>query len=167
MAWFTIGWFGVEGLITAGDTVRQKIIDAIDTRLQTILISNGYKTDAGLKVFAWKDGVALDDTDLPALVYKDVFDEPDQVTITNVDNTLTVEVTALVAKGSTSDERIREMIADVIKCVGVDETWGDLAEFTRLPSGSMEVEQLEKKIFGAQIDLRIEYQTARFDPYGR
>ena len=78
-----------------------------------------------------------------------------------------MEVTALAAKGSTSDEQIREMIADVIKAVGVDETWGDLAEFTLLPSASMEVEQLEKKIFGAQVDLRIEYQTARFDPFGR
>ncbi len=166
MAWFTIGWFGVDGIITAGDTVRQKIMDAIDTRLQTILIANGYKTDAGLKVFAWKD-FGMDDADLPALVYKDIIDDPDQVTIGNVDNTLLVEVTALAAKGSTSDEQIREMIADVIKAVGVDETWGDLAEFTLLPSASMEVEQLEKKIFGAQVDLRIEYQTARFDPFGR
>lgn len=166
MSWFLTGWFGVEGLITAGDTVRQQIIDAIDTRLQTILIANGYKTDAGLKVFAWRE-FGLGDTDLPALVYKDVFDEPDQVTIGNVDNTLTVEVSALATKSATSDQQIREMIADVIKAVGVDESWGDLAEFTLLPSGTMEVEQLEKKIFGAQVDLRIEYQTARFNPFGR
>lgn len=150
----------------AGDTVRQQIMDAIDTRLQTILIANGYKTNAGQKVFPWKE-YGLGSTKLPALTFRDVDDDPDQETIGNVDNILTVEVQALTTQSATSDEVAREMLADVIVAVGADETWGDLAEFTLLPSSPMAVEQLEKKIFGAQIILVIEYRTARFDPYGR
>lgn len=166
MAWFTIGWFGVEGLITAGDTVRQKIMDAIDTRLQSILIANGFKTNAGQNVFPWQE-YGVTNTKLPALLIRDVDDDPDQETVGNVDNILTVQVIALTAKSATSDQQVREMIADVIVAVGVDETWGDLAEFTLLPPAGMELLQLEKKLFGAQIDLLIEYQTARFNPFGR
>ena len=149
-----------------GDTVRQRIMDTIAVRLQSILVSNGYKTNAGQKVFAWRE-FGLGSTKLPALTYRDVDDDPDQETIGNVDNILTVEVQALTTQSATSDEQVREMLADVIVAVGADETWGDLAEFTLLPSSPMAVEQLEKKIFGAQIILVIEYQTARFNPYGR
>lgn len=150
----------------AGDTIRQQIMDTIATRLATILISNGYKTNAGSNVYPWRE-FGLPDTKLPAIFFRDTNDEPEQFTVGNVDNVLTVEVTATSAKSATSDQQVREMIADVIKAVGVDETWGNLAEFTLLPDAGMAVEELEKTTFSAQIDLRVEYQTARFNPFGR
>ncbi len=154
---------------SASDTLRQRIIDAIDARLKTITIANNYKTDikdadGNPSVYAWEE-FGLDDDRLPALVYKDVDEEPDQVTVDNVDNTLTVEVYALAIKGTTSEAKIREMISDVIKCVGVDETWGNLAEFTLLPTAAIAVDQPEKKIFGAQVNFIVEYQSERFNSF--
>lgn len=150
----------------ASDTLRQRIMDTIETRMGTILVSNGFKTNVGQNVFPWSE-LGINNTKLPALIIRDVDDDPDQEVIRIVDNILTVQVIALTTKSATSEQEVREIIADVIKAVGVDETWGDLAEFTLLPPAGMEALQLEKKLFGSQIDLVVEYTTGRFDPFGR
>lgn len=148
----------------ANDPLRQRIMDALKARLETILIAGGYKTDAGKNVFAWRK-FGIPDTELPALVYQDTDHTQDQGAIDLVDNFLEVTVEAIAIKGATSEDQIREMLADVITAIGTDETWGGLAFDTSQPSTPMDAEQMEKKLFGSRITFTIEYNTERFNAY--
>ena len=52
-------------------TIRQQIMDAIETRFEGISVANGYNSDMGLHVSHWK-ATALNADDFPALEYRDI-----------------------------------------------------------------------------------------------
>ncbi len=52
------------------DSIRQRIVDAIDTRFKAILVTGGYVTDIGSHVFWWKDA-PMQISDLPGMNCKD------------------------------------------------------------------------------------------------
>lgn len=157
-------YWPIAATLNAGDARRQRIIDVLDARLRDILIAEGYKTDAGESVFAW-ELYGLDASQLPALTYRDVSDTPDQATIGRVDNFLTIDIAAMAARSAAGEAQVRNMIADVIKAVGVDETWDGLAEDTELIPADLDAEAMEKNQFGSALALVIEYSTGRFDAF--
>ncbi len=137
---------------------RQSIIDAIDTQLKTILIANGYDTDLGSNVFEWRQ-VPLQESELPALIYRDVTSEIEIIVLDRHTHILNLEVEVKTQPGSTSGSLARKMIADVIKAIGVDHTWGALAIKTDPVSSEIVFEQHEKIITGAIINFEITYRT--------
>lgn len=147
------------------DSLRQQIIDAVDTRFKTILTANGYETDLGQNVFHWKEN-AFEQDHLPCLEYRDVSDPPEDIAFQLRLHTITLEVRAY-AKGSDVDKTARKLIADIVKCIGTDLTWGGLAEDTEQISvpGEINMDHAEKKIAGTLLVFEIEYTSDRFDPY--
>jgi hypothetical protein len=151
------------------DTLRQRIVDVLTTRLATITIADGFKTDVGKSVHRWL-GFGLGTDKLPAVEYKDTFDNQSQGTIGRVDHTLTIGL-QLISRRNTeatedaAEKEIRLIIADINQMIGTDETMSNLAEDTELIDDEIVMEQLENKQWGATISLNIEYRTGRFNSY--
>lgn len=146
------------------DPIQQQIIDAIDTRFKTILVTNGYATNIGQHVTWWKESpLAL--ADLPGMNLKD----PDEIRIPGCgiyERTLNIQIEASVS-GSDSPETARLIEADIEKAIFVDNRWSDLASNTEIGASIKEAAQKENKISKVTLSMEILYETKRGDPYTR
>ena len=150
---------------TAGDTIRQQIIDAVDTRLKTILIANGYKTDAGNNVYHWLEVPGAQE-DMPFITYRDAGEVVEDVVVGEQWRTINLEIGAF-NKGATVDQGMRSLIADIEQCIGTDLRWSGLAEDTTMVGGAedIEMEHKDKKLAGILLRFEIEYTAERFNAY--
>lgn len=103
---------------------RQKIIDAIIARMQTITQVNGYSTDIGLNVHDWR--INFQDEELPAISVCDLISE-DQLPAgasnpKRVTHLLNIQI-RIYAPQEATPANIREMIADVSRAIGTDDRW--------------------------------------------
>lgn len=147
------------------DSKRQLIINAVDTRFKTILVSGGYETDLGQNVFEWRTA-ALPVANLPGIVLRDPeCSVSSDVAIGQHEYELKVEAEINVAEGSSTPGEIRKMIADVIKAIGVDITWGGLAQRTEPIEDTINMDQKEKIIGGALVSFLIIYRTNAWNAY--
>lgn len=148
------------------DSTRQQIINAVDTRLKTIKIVNGYETDIGLNVNRWK-ATAVESDKTEELIYRDISEEitAENTVIGRHEHTLHIEAEIITKAGSISDNQIRKMIADMDKAIGVGETWGGLAQRTIPEGNEMSIRQMDKIIGGAMVRFAIIYRTNRWNPY--
>ncbi len=147
---------------------RQDIISAVDARLKAILISGGYITNIGQNVKEWYQ-VPVDAAVNDLLSYEDPtckrIDPPDE----EDDNAaaydykrLTVNI-FVITSGSTAPAKLRIYIADVLKAVGSDVTWGGLALNTTLDGDDSEVVHEKKKLGGTQITIYIDYKVVQWE----
>ena len=149
------------------DSIRKRIMTAFDTRLRTIRVVNGYATNAGANVYDWLT-TNLAVSSLPAITYKDpVVSGGEVVTIAGpVDSQrefeMDVECT-LISNGAGIRAVIRDMIADLIRAIGVDPTWGGLALSTDLSGDDTEIEQHEETIGSCTVKTRVIYRTKMWD----
>ena len=144
---------------------RQELVAAVLARFKGIRIADGYETNLGLNVSEWrtdpmqegeKDLLNLRDTVSPIL---------EEDTIGAHTHNLTVEVD-LLSVNETPATQYRKMIADVIKAIGVDLTWGGLAEHTEPGAEELVVEQASRKVIGGLVRFTVIYSTARWTVYG-
>jgi len=145
------------------DTIRQQIIDAVDTQLQTISVANGYRTELGATVQEW-DVTPLDpDSETERLEYRD--EEEGRADLTVGEHTMgLVLVVRVLTAGSTSAADIREMIADVAKAMYEDPTFGGLASDTNQESPAvLDKDEAADTASGAEIRFLIEYTVTRGD----
>lgn len=141
--------------------VAQQIIDAFDARMKTILTSNGYSTNVGQKVFAWRSA-AMDESELDGLVYRDESAEIVNVTLAHTDWRLSITIHLYAAPGDNTMTELRKMIDDVCKAIGTDEFWGGLALRTDLLTVSKDMEHQEHKLGQGELSIAIIYRTARW-----
>ncbi len=145
------------------DSIRQKIISAIDTRLKSILIAGGYETDIGQNVWDWR-AESLEEDNLPALIYRDTGTETEFGTFTTFTHKMTVNI--MVAVSSTTPmTTIRKIIADIDRAIGMDDTWGGLALMTIKISDESQVEIDEVKFAGCQVVIEITFRTTAWNDY--
>lgn len=151
-----------------GTSLRQRILTALDTRLKTILIANGYETDLGQNVFEWRDTM-VQQSELPALVWKDLNEDPSSATVGKTIgyhwHDLTVEMSILSSDGSSTPEQMRKCLADVTAAVGTDTTFGGLAIRTQPVPNEAAVEQADRIIGAFRLTINIHYQTKKWNPY--
>jgi len=147
--------------------IRQRIIDAVRTRLQSILVANGFNFSLGNNIHEWRDTPFSSDA-LPALVYRDISCEIIQAEGHRCNLRIEVELVAgLATSASAGASDIRKMIADIYSAIRQDIHWGTLALDT-LPEGDeMRVEQAEQKVSGAVVRFSIVYRTREWNPYQR
>lgn len=139
-------------------TARQTIVAALITALETISVTNGYRSAVGDHVYAWPDP-RLDPDHLPALVVHDTSAPVDLEPHPYFSHTLTVEI-YVIAAGSTASSALSDIMADILKAVGVDHTLGGLAIQTRpIDCNKTAIEQLEKAVGDAEVILEIDYRT--------
>ena len=148
-------------------STRQKIITELETKLKTVLVVNGFETDAGLNVFEWRDA-PLQESELPGMVYRDMQDPITQSKTTHIHD-LSIEIECFAA-GSGVPTTLRKMIADVNKVLGETTTDGRVT-FSALAidvfpeSEEMVVEQDSRRLMSAAIKFSIQYHTRKFDPF--
>jgi len=144
-------------------TIRQQIVSAVGTRLATIKTTGGYQTNLGNSVYEWLQA-PLNEDDPVTLIYRD----RGNVVVRAIgchEHTMMLEI-LLAMTHAASPATVRNMIADVIQCVGTDVTWGGLAQDTGAVSDEeIEFEHSGRKVAGISLKFEIEYTTAPFDPY--
>jgi hypothetical protein len=143
------------------DSKRQQIIDKVKARMQTITTANGYKTDAGQHVFTWLSRV-LADSELDAIDIRDKTCPQEQSSLSLYTNKLRVEFEAKTKAASITDEAAREILDDIYKAIGVDDTWDGLAENTEPIENNMDIQQSDKIAGAATIVVEIEYTTEKW-----
>ena len=138
---------------------RQQIVDAIETRMKTIRTTNGYATNAGAHVFTWIR-TQVPETEMPAIsIYDgDCPIDYDNAPLNFPHHLLDVALVA-EAKGSTAQVDVRKIIADIVKAIGADLTWGGLAIDTDLISHGINMEQGDKPAGAGIVQIRITYRT--------
>src|SRR5574343_531517 len=96
---------------------RQGIVDAVETRMKTILSTSGYYTNIGSNTFVWKS-TSYKAEQLPAV---DIEDSSEMIDDDAEDESLEVHTLSLsvfvVASYGTSAEQIRQAMEDVRKAV--------------------------------------------------
>ncbi len=140
----------------------QRILDEVQTRFGDILYDNGYNSDIGQHVFDRKPDPWSED-DVPGVNIED-FDKPERligIDLHQLELTLTI-----ITNGEDSPENLRALWADIQKSVGVDITWGGLADDTHLAVPERTQIAIGDKVYGGmRIVLVIEYATDPRDPY--
>jgi hypothetical protein len=148
-------------------TKRQQIIDALTVRMQGILVSGGFHTDAGLHVFVFKSTIWAAE-EMPGICIRDVKDLVDGTATTGFDfHHLRVELEFAVAAGAGSDVSARQIVADIYKALGVpDDKFGSLADgIFLLPDQAgdeFKIEQEERIVAGGYVDFVIQFRTAHY-----
>lgn len=137
-----------------------EIMDVLKTRLQTILISGGYQTNIGQKVYIWRTS-PLGSADVPALLISDQEIEHDTATVMGMSrNSMTVEA-VIVLSGASSLSDARKARADLKKCISGFDTAGGLANRMLIAKSAIEMKQFEDLVAGATAQIIIEYDTTR------
>lgn len=144
-------------------SVRQQIVDAVDARLKTIKIQNGYDSDLGNSVFRWPTNfIAHDKT--TALIYRDLDAEVFDAAHNKSDHRLNFVAEIMARLGTITDSEIRKMLNDVSRALGVDHTLGGLAITLKITAHSInDMEQTEKIIGAGTINFTVHYRTNQFE----
>lgn len=141
---------------------RQQIVDAVKARLALISVANGYQTDVGLKQTEWNPGPKGADPEADELPGHDIRDE---VETTNVkdknsgtfDRELEIVVIAELKEEDATATLARRALEDLIKAVGVDQTWGGLARRTLPVEDDINVDELGQQVGAARLRFKVEY----------
>jgi hypothetical protein len=143
-------------------SIRQSIIESVIARLQTITTVNGYETNLGSNVFDWKV-IDVEQSALPCVIVKDTTE-----TITtrggNHNCVLSIE---LEAKSFGSDkEVVRNIIADMIKAIGVDPNFdAKVYGTTPVENETLDFEHHDKLYSTISMNFEVKYSTLAFQPY--
>jgi hypothetical protein len=150
------------------DSIRQRICSAFDTRLKGITVAAGYATNVGQNVFEWIPAV-IDQDQTPGILWMDVDESPSNLTTAGTigyhDHRLRIEA-RIIASGSTSIATIRKALADVVRAIGVDTTWGGLASRTNPVANDMDAEKADRLAAAMRLTIEIDYTTHKWNPYG-
>jgi hypothetical protein len=147
------------------DTKHQQIVAALLTRMQGILISGAYETNAGLNVQEWPAVEVSEADEMPAIIVRDSAVAVTRETNSTDLHTMVVSFECL-AKGSTAPAEVRKVMGDVIKAIGTDLTYGGLAEDTNLVAHSLgQVSQEDRRLGGGEVQVQIEYITTHMNPF--
>lgn len=141
---------------------RQTIINGLDAKLKAIKTANGYQTNAGNNVFAWRED-ELQTHELPGIVYLDrIAGKRGGGSIGSFRWALAVDIYCYAGAGSNTPAEVRKLVADVLKAIGVADTgrWNGQAQATELSDGSeMSIERRGKTAGEAVVNINIIYDA--------
>jgi hypothetical protein len=144
-------------------SIRQDIIDAIDTRLKTILISNGYNTDIGNKVFHWRN-TNLTEAELPGIIYRDpsTNEKEHHGVARGWVNKFQVEIVGFDTLAGTTPAQMRLITEDIYNAIDVDDLWGGLAHDTTPISDEIDIQNKDKISGAASVIIEIDYLASKW-----
>jgi hypothetical protein len=137
---------------------RQQIADGLKDRLATILVTNGYSSDAGASVFLWRRH-DVDPDETPCLLVQDskLLRDSDKI-IGQTRNLLFFEVVGVL---SGMDATVaRDLEEDVIQCLGGWESCGGFADRILVLASEVIMEQHGQLVGSVHLTLQAEYYTA-------
>ena len=142
-------------------SIRQLIVEAVDTRLKTILTTGNYATNIGAHVHWFRK--RLDKDGLPAIVCRDRLLPP--INKIRWTRTLVIEMEFHLEAATTPDTILRSALADIETAVGVDPTWGGLVEDTEYgESEKQSIDDYETVLVAGGFFLALEYTTDPWNP---
>lgn len=139
---------------------RDAIVNAVVTRMQQIMVANGYFTDAGQCVFRWRSADVAP-TECPAIDVRD----PDRRPLGIYDGIvrdweLAIEVSAFSSSGADTDGALNRIVEDILKAALLgDRSWGGLAIKTTFDSDRKGLDQREVKVGVAIVRFLIQYRN--------
>lgn len=154
------------------DSKRQKIVDAVKTRMAAILVSGGYDTDLGQNVEEWSQH--LQQEDIPDAGVLSVCDMVAEAAGTsgrsNPQETvwqMPIQLRIWLPKSRTSMANLRTALKDVNRAIREDDRWQvagvglvmisrPLREGPIVPEDSFEVA-------GAFLDFEVQFITQKFN----
>lgn len=150
---------------TALVPIRQQIIDALAAQLATITVDNGYQGDLGLHLSEWETVPMDPAVESFRLEYRDADESQEYAAVGEHLHKLVVELRIVLADAAPL-LAMRKMIADVTVAIGVDVSWGGLAQDTQ-QDGNWVVDkgQAADTVSGARVKYVIEYTTEPWNPY--
>lgn len=153
------------------DSLRQDIIDALKTLLATITTGNGYETSIGSSVKEWYTADA-DSSVMPVINLNDESveirmgsDDLGAIQLRRERHEMDLRLEIRLTNGTTTATVLRKAIADVYKAIGTDRTLGGLAKDIRARTDRMAIEQQDKIIGVANINISIFYELDILNPY--
>ncbi len=147
-------------------SIRQLIINELDARLKAITTVNGYQTNAGNNVFAWREE-DLQSHELPGIVYLDrIAGRREGGPIGMFRWAIAVDIYCYASIGRDTPMDVRRLVADVLRAVGAADAgrWNGQAQTTELSDGSeMSIEHRGKTAGEAIININIIYDAPRWE----
>ncbi len=157
-------------------TKRQRIVETVVARMQTITVAHGYQTDAGQLVAEWP--ARYDEAELEAQAAKcalGVCDLPDEVSKESkhsrgATHRLRMQV-RIFKRQTTTPAELRAVIGDVVAAVGSDMLWTEeltgihLAQDTEPAQEGFIVPAEAMEVYAGAVEFVVVYATALFDPY--
>ncbi len=154
----------------AGELIKQKITKALIAKLEEITIANGYDTDLGLNVFAWKVG-EFNEVDLPACSLNSVNSTWEISSMTRHQWSVRYELEAVARASEDAALVLDQLEADIMRALG---------SFVRLESQIISpnyhttiedcehgVRMTEKRLVGIRLRFTSTFSTKIWDPYAR
>ena len=152
-------------------SLRQQIVSAIITQMKTISTVNGYNSNLGTNVFDWKTS-AWEAQEMPGISVEDGLEITTPYTLGNPANTqgtcwneLKIELRIAIQSGTTSAAVLRECIADVVKAIGTNFTFGLQNTYTLQDKTESLLIQDKNVLGGARVGFTIKYLSKYFSPY--
>lgn len=150
------------------DSIRQRIVDAIVARMQTILTANGYATNIGTTVEDWRTNWQQEE--LPAISVCDTTAEVQPAEGSNPRRTIfamPVQIRVYAEKDETGAANIREMLKDVNRAIRQDDRWMvdgvGLVMITRPLREGFIIPDESFEVIGGVVEFEVQYITAKFN----
>ena len=141
----------------------QAIVSAVLQKLGTIKTTSGFETNAGSNVFEWRAN-PLEEGEMPGIMLRDTFPE-EVLTVGAHEHLLLIELFVFTC-GTDATTQARQVVADIVKVMGDDRSWGGLAEDTTpAPGGGLGTEVANQVFAVAMKPFYVLYVTKPFDPY--
>jgi len=140
---------------------RETVMTNFKTQLKTITVANGYSFNAS--VYDWRE-VPIGGSECPAIICRDIV-ETIVVAIGLHLHNLRVQMELILIEGTTPIS-VRQMISDVVYCLGKNLTLNGVAEdILPIEGEDIIIEQKEKKIGSVSMVVIVQYVTKPWDPY--
>lgn len=129
--------------------------------MNTISTANGYNSN--VKTVSVWESVAAEEADLPEILIRDTSDSmpADGVGQARLDHELSVELSAAL-DGKTSVADARNLVADIVKAIGTDYTFGGLAFDTIVNSADLIADDANKVVAFAMVDITVRYRSTKW-----
>lgn len=145
------------------ESIRQQIVTAILARMSTITTANNYETDIGNSVHEFRQ-TDFQESELPAMDVRDVSESVEKRGGNDIFS-LSIEIEAKTL-GSTSGTQARDIIADISKAVGVDSSFGNLAQDTlAIRNDILSSDKNNRQISSILMAFEVRYITKSNAPY--
>jgi hypothetical protein len=150
------------------DSKRQRIIDAIVTRMLLINGSGSYTRNVGTNVedsrTNW-DEDDLEDYDAISVFDGDALANPSSPTAgyQAVIWSMPVLIRAFAKQGSSGPANVRNLIKDINTAIKVDDTWSGIAMQTRQIKEAVVRNPDSFEIEAAEVEIEVQYKTSKFN----
>ena len=148
------------------NSIREQIIQAIFTRLETITVVNNYHFDVGLNANRAKPN--LDENEMPALsLWPGTESTSKQYSNTQRKMVIDIESFKLLEDETlTNDAITNQMMADIQKCMGTyDVPIDGLIEGMQETNTEPIYPDSDSNIISVRVTYEITYMTVKGDPY--